>query len=173
MDKDHTDRKLHEDSTPLKTLGEYPIAWMVARDSECDPPEFFLSESDANKNASLGLAHTHVYPLFKAFHNTKEVESGPFSSCPFCDSSIDLAELLPTKDFPLMEKSAESWAKDDRLWSTQETVASNLKAFAAIFSIASPHEAQQGSEACAQPTRADNDSKENSEVATQEKGKEQ
>jgi hypothetical protein len=38
---------------------------MVTRDSECDPPELFATEEEANKNACLGVVDTHVIPLFR------------------------------------------------------------------------------------------------------------
>lgn len=34
--------------------------WIVTRDSECDPPEYFGSEEEALKNACLGLPTTRV-----------------------------------------------------------------------------------------------------------------
>ena len=43
----------------------FPIAWMVTRDSEVDGPELFLTEDEANKNACLGLSTTHVIPLYR------------------------------------------------------------------------------------------------------------
>lgn len=47
----------------------YPRAWMVVRDS-CDKPEFFKTEEEARKNACLGLADTHIIPLYSPFNGT-------------------------------------------------------------------------------------------------------
>lgn len=40
--------------------------WMVIRDSECDQPEFFLTEDVARSNACLGVVRTSVHPLIRA-----------------------------------------------------------------------------------------------------------
>jgi len=49
-----------------------PYGWIVERDSEIDGPEFFLTEKQARENASLGMADTHVFPVYERHHMKRE-----------------------------------------------------------------------------------------------------
>jgi hypothetical protein len=52
-------------TVPQTAVAGDPVAWMVTRDSEVDGPVLSLTEEAANQNACLGLARTHVTPLYR------------------------------------------------------------------------------------------------------------
>jgi hypothetical protein len=61
-------------SSPTPRL---PLAWMVTRDSDHEPPEFFLTEQQARLNASLGQNKTRITPLF-AFSENASINADAF-----------------------------------------------------------------------------------------------
>ena len=74
----------------LQTPQSEPVAWQVDRNVDYESREFFITEEAAIKNACLGIASTHITPLYAAPQPAPQVEPAPVQAA-LTDAQIEAA----------------------------------------------------------------------------------